>query len=154
MLALTKYFYKSLILGLIIITFYNIFFILILLFNHKIEGFLLKTWKYSPYNYSELFKKTAGYSKKHLLIKNKTSKKLYFLMTETENKSLLDYNYWNNKMIYLISKKEYSDVFEKSFQNSYILSKNNSVVSKINKLFYLRNIPKFGEDTKKLVLSK
>ncbi len=75
-------------------------------------------------------------------------------MTETENKSLLDYNYWNNKMIYLISKKEYSDVFEKSFQNSYILSKNNSVVSKINKLFYLRNIPKFGEDTKKLVLSK
>ena len=75
-------------------------------------------------------------------------------MIETENKSLLDYNYWNNKMIYLISKKEYSDVFEKSFQNSYILSKNNSVVSKINKLFYLRNIPKFGEDTKKLVLSK
>ena len=75
-------------------------------------------------------------------------------MTETENKSLLDYNYWNNKMIYLISKKEYSDVFEKSFQNSYILSKNNSVISKINKLFYLRNIPKFGEDTKKLVLSK
>ena len=75
-------------------------------------------------------------------------------MTETENKSLLDYNYWNIKMIYLISKKEYSDVFEKSFQNSYILSKNNSVVSKINKLFYLRNIPKFGEDTKKLVLSK
>ena len=75
-------------------------------------------------------------------------------MTETENKSLLDYNYWNNKMIYLISKKEYSNVFEKSFQNSYILSKNNSVVSKTNKLFYLRNIPKFGEDTKKLVLSK
>ena len=75
-------------------------------------------------------------------------------MTETENKSLLDYNYWNNKMIYLISKKEYSNVFEKSFQNSYILSKNNSVVSKINKLFYLRNIPKFGEDTKKLILSK
>ena len=75
-------------------------------------------------------------------------------MIETENKSLLDYNYWNNKMIYLISKKEYSDVFEKSFQNSYILSKNNSVISKINKLFYLRNIPKFGEDTKKLVLSK
>ena len=75
-------------------------------------------------------------------------------MTATENKSALDYNYWNNKMIYLMSNKEYSKVFEKSFQNAYVLSKNNSELSNLHKLFYLRNIPKFGEDTKKLILSK
>jgi len=121
----SNYFYKLLIYGLIIIIFYNIFFILILLFNHKIDGFLLKSWNYSPYNYSELFKKTAGYSKKHLKIKNYTSKRLFNLMTATENRSALDYYYWNNKILYLISNKEFSGDFEKSFQNSVILSKQN-----------------------------
>tara|TARA_A100001011_G_C14303793_1_gene842075 strand:+ start:979 stop:1443 length:465 start_codon:yes stop_codon:yes gene_type:complete len=154
MLSLIKYCYKTLILGLIIIIFYNIFFILILLFNHKIEGFLLKSLKFSPYNYSEFFKKTAGYYKKDLRLQNKTSKKLYSLMTATENKSALDYYYWNNKMIYLMSEKEYLKDFERSFQNAYILSKNNSKLSNVHKLFYLRNIPKFGEETKKIILSK
>ena len=64
MSILSRYFYKLLISWLIIIIFYNIFFILFLLFNHNIEGFLLKSWNYSPYKHSELFKKSYGYSKK------------------------------------------------------------------------------------------
>ena len=124
-----------------------------MLFNQKIDGFLLKSWNYSPYNYSELFKKTAGYSKKQLKFKNYTSKKLFDLMIATENKSALDYYYWNNKTLYLISKKEFFDDFEKSFQNSVILSKKNLKQKKTLRLFYLRNIPRFNEETKDIVMS-
>jgi len=153
MAIFSKYIHKLLIFGLIIIIFYNIFFILILSFNQKIEGFLLKSWNYSPYNYSELFKKTAGYSKKHLKIKNYTSERLFNLMVATENKSALDYYYWNNKMLYLIPNKEFFDDFEKSFQNSVILSKKSLKQKKSLRLFYLRNIPRFSEETKKIVMS-
>ena len=79
-----------------------------MLFNQKIDGFLLKSWNYSPYNYSELFKKTANYSKKHLKIKNNTSKRLFNLMVATESKSALDYDYWNNKTLFRISIQVYN----------------------------------------------
>ena len=124
-----------------------------MLFNQKIDGFLLKSWNYSPYNYSELFKKTAGYSKKQLKIKNYISERLFNLMTATENKSALDYYYWNNKVLYLISNKEFSGDFEKNFQNSVILSKNNLNLKKSLKLFYLRNIPRFNKETRDIVMS-
>ena len=124
-----------------------------MLFNQKIEGFLLKSWNYSHYNYSELFKKTAGYSKKQLKIKNHTSDRLFNLMIATENKSALDYYYWNNKALYFISNKKFSGDFEKNFQNSVILSKNNLNLKKSLKLFYLRNIPRFNEETKDIVMS-
>jgi len=124
-----------------------------LLFNHRIDGFLLKSWNYSPYKYSELFKKSIGYSKKHLQIKDHTSKKLYYLMNATENKSALDYYYWNNKLLYLTSNSLYSGDFERNFQNAVVLSKNNSDIKLALRLFYLRNIPRFSKETQKLVIS-
>ena len=125
-----------------------------MLFNHRIGGFLLKSWNYSPYKYSELFKKSIGYSKKHLQIKDQTSNKLYYLMNATENKSALDYYYWNNKLLYLTSNKLYSGDFESNFQNAVILSKNNFDINKALRLFYLRNIPRFSKETQQIVLSK
>ena len=74
-------------------------------------------------------------------------------MTATENQSALDYYYWNNKMLYLISKKEFFGDFEKSFQNSVILSKKNLRQKKSLRLFYLRNIPRFSKETRDIVLS-
>ena len=74
-------------------------------------------------------------------------------MTASENKSALDYYYWNYKTFYFISEKEYFDDFEKSFQNSVILSKNNLVQKKSLRLFYLRNIPRFSKETRDIVLS-
>ena len=74
-------------------------------------------------------------------------------MSASENKSALDYYYWNYKTFYLISEKEYFDDFEKSFQNSVILSKNNLVQKKSLRLFYLRNIPRFSKETRDIVLS-
>ena len=74
-------------------------------------------------------------------------------MSASENKSALDYYYWNYKTLYLISEKEFFDDFEKSFQNSVILSKNNLVQKKSLRLFYLRNIPRFSEETRDIVMS-
>ena len=74
-------------------------------------------------------------------------------MTASENKSALDYYYWNYKTLYLISEKEFFDDFEKSFQNSVILSKNNLVQKKSLRLFYLRNIPRFSKETRDIVMS-
>ena len=75
-------------------------------------------------------------------------------MNATENKSALDYYYWNNKLLYLISNKQYSDDFERNFQNAVVLSKNNSDIHLALKLFYLRNIPRFSKETQELVISK
>ncbi len=75
-------------------------------------------------------------------------------MIATEGKSALDYFYWNNKMLYSIVNKEYSVDFEKSFQNAVILSKNNDEMKTALRIFYLRNIPKFSEETKMIILSK
>ena len=74
-------------------------------------------------------------------------------MTATENKSALDYYYWNNKTFYLISNKELFDDFEKSFQNSVILSKKNLRQKKSLMLFYLKNIPRFSKETRDIVMS-
>ena len=154
MAFLSKYFYKPLISGLIIILFYNFFFILLLLFNHRIDGFLLKSWNYSPYKYSELFKKSGGYLKNHLQVNDSISQKLYQLMNATENKSALDYYYWNNKLLYLTANKQYSGDFERNFQNAVVLSGNNSDINLALRLFYLRNIPRFSKETQELVILK
>ena len=128
--------------------------ILILLFNHRIDGFLLKSWNYSPYKYSELFKKSGGYLKNHLQVNDSISQKLYQLMNATENKSALDYYYWNNKLLYLTANKQYSGDFERNFQNAIVLSRNNSDIKLALRLFYLRNIPRFSKETQELVILK
>ena len=75
-------------------------------------------------------------------------------MNATENKSALDYYYWNNKLLYLISNKQYSGDFERNFHNAIILSKNNSDIKLALRLFYLRNIPRFSKETRELIISK
>ena len=66
---------------------------------------------------------------------------------------LLDYSYWNNKLLYQISHNIDLNDFEKNFQNSVILSKNNLNLKKSLKLFYLRNIPRFSKETRDIVMS-
>ena len=75
-------------------------------------------------------------------------------MNATENKSALDYYYWNNKILYLTSNKLYHGDFERNFQNAVNLSKNNSDIELALRLFYLRNVPRFRQETQDLVISK
>ena len=95
-----------------------------------------------------------GYTKKMIQVNDPTSKKIYYLMNSTENKSALDYYYWNNKLLYLASNNQYSSDFERNFQNAVILSKNNFEIKKALRLFYLRNIPRFSKETQRLVISE
>ena len=75
-------------------------------------------------------------------------------MIATENKSVLDYYYWNNKLLYFTSNELYSSDFERNFQNAVILSKNNFDIKQALRLYYLRNIPKFSQETQKLIIQK
>jgi hypothetical protein len=126
----------------------------ILVFNYKIEGSFSKIFNYLPYNHSVYFQKPIRYSKKILQTNNNESKKFFKILISTENKSALDYSYWNNKVLYKVSKNHNSKEFEKDFQNAVILSKNNLRLKKTLKFFYLKNILLFNNETKKLILSK
>ena len=75
-------------------------------------------------------------------------------MKVTENKSALDYYYWNNKLLYFIANERYPKDFERNFQNAVVLSRNNSDFKLALKLYYLRNILSFSEETKKIVISE
>ena len=75
-------------------------------------------------------------------------------MNATENKSALDYYYWNNKLLYLTANNQFFGDFERNFQNAVVLSKNNSDIELALRLFYLRNIPKFSKETQELVILK
>ena len=92
--------------------------------------------------------------KNHLQVNDSLSQKLYQLMNATENKSALDYYYWNNKLLYLTVNKQFSGDFERNFQNAVILSKNNSDIELALRLLYLRNIPRFSIETQKLIILK
>ena len=63
-------------------------------------------------------------------------------MSATENKSALDYYYWNNKLLYLTSNNQYSGDFEKNFQNAVVLSGNNSDIKLALKLILFKKHPK------------
>ena len=71
--------------------------------------------------------------KNHLQINDSLSQKLYQLMNATENKSALDYYYWNNKLLYLTTNRLYSGDFERNFQNAVVLSGNNSDIKLVCK---------------------
>ena len=92
--------------------------------------------------------------KNDLKINDSISQKLYQLMNATENKSVLDYYYWNNKLLYLTTNSQFSGDFEKNFQNAIILSKKNLKIKLRLRLFYLRNIPRFSKETQELVISE
>ena len=92
--------------------------------------------------------------KNDLQVNDSISQKLYQLMNATENKSVLDYYYWNNKLLYLTINNQFSGDFEKNFQNAIILSKNNSDIELALRLFYLRNIPRFSKETQELIISE
>ena len=92
--------------------------------------------------------------KNDLRVNDSINQKLYQLMNATENKSALDYYYWNNKLLYLTVNNQFSGDFERNFQNAVVLSENNSDIKLALRLFYLRNIPRFSKETQELVMSE
>ena len=93
------------------------------------------------------------YSKKDVEANNSDSRKLYYLLNLTENKSLLDYNYWEIKMLHQIGNPSTKKEFEKNFINLAILSKNNLKKKKALKIYYLRNVPRFSKEVGDIITS-
>jgi len=150
---LTRYIGRLLIFTLTIIVFYNIFSIFILLSSYKADSYLFKSLNYLPYKHTIFFNKPLKFSKQLLQAKNSRSKNLYSLINTTEKKSVLDYSYWEMKVLYQISNKSDQAKFERDFINLVILSKNNLGKKKSLKLFYLRNIPRFSKEVGDIVIS-
>ena len=71
----------------------------------------------------------------------------------TEDKSALDYKYWETKLIFQINNSSDRRQFERNFINLYILTKNNYRKNKSLKLFYLRNVPRFSNEVRDLVVN-
>ena len=85
--------------------------------------------------------------------KNPSSKKLYHLINTTEQKSALDYSYWEMKVAYKTNNISDQSEFERDFINLVILSKNNLNIKKKIKIFYLRNVPRFSKEVGEAVMS-
>tara|TARA_B100001057_G_C22830426_1_gene943183 strand:- start:1963 stop:2250 length:288 start_codon:yes stop_codon:yes gene_type:complete len=94
------------------------------------------------------------FKKKDIQNKNRESKKLYTLISKTENKSALDYKYWEILILHEINNNIDRSEFEKNFINLYVLSKNNKKKNKTLKLYYLRNVPRFSKEVNDIVMSK
>ena len=154
MLLLKKYINKFLIISLIIISLYNIFSILIISYSLKIGEYFSKTINYLPYKYTIFLTKPLLIKKSDIQVISSESKKLYKLISKTENNSALDYKYWELKILHQINNGSNRLDFEKNFINLFILSKKNSKKNKALKLYYLRNIPRFSEKVGRIVMSK
>ena len=124
-----------------------------MLSSNRIDSYLFKSLNYLPYKYSIFFNKPLKFSKQLFQAKNSRSKKLYSLINTTEKKSILDYSYWEMRILYQISNKSDQAEFERDFINLIILSKNNLGKKKSLKLFYLRNIPRFSKEVGDIVIS-
>ena len=94
------------------------------------------------------------FKKKDIQNKSRESKKLYSLISKTENKSALDYKYWEILILHEINNNIDRSEFEKNFVNLYVLSKNNKKKNKALKLYYLRNVPRFSKEVNDIVMSK
>ena len=145
---------KILIISLIIISLYNIFSILIISYSPKINGNFSKIISYLPYKYSIFFNKPLKIEREFLKTNNPYSKKLYNLIIESEKKSALDYKYWEIKILHQINNNSKRIEFERNFINLFILSKNNKKKNQSLKLYYLRNIPRFSEDVRNIIVPK
>jgi hypothetical protein len=120
--------------------------------SSKIEGNLIKTLNYTPYNYTIFFQKPLFFSKQDIQVNSPTSKKLYNLITATEKKSALDPMYWETKILHQINNTNLKTDFEKNFINLVILSQNNVKKKKELKIYYLRNIPRFSKEVGDAIL--
>ncbi len=125
-----------------------------MLLSPKIEGYLSKTIYYLPYKYSIFFHKPFLFSKKDIQANTPDSKRLYYLVSGAEKKSALDHTYWETKILHQINNKSNSKEFERNFINLAILSRNNERKKKSIKLYYLRNVPRFSNEVRDIIISE
>ena len=141
--------FKYLKYSLIILILYNIISLLVLFLPFKSLKYSL--WNMMPYDYKYLVNYPNNL--KNLSLLNATNR--HFIkegLIKNSSRNVLNINYWNYNLIIDNYSKEKNKDFEKSFINSFLLSKNNQSKNLDLKKYFISNYKLFSEKNKKIIL--
>ena len=141
--------FKYLKYSLIILILYNIISLLVLFLPFKSLKYSL--WNMMPYDYKYLVNYPNNL--KDLSLLNSTNRDfIKEVLSKNSSRNLLNINYWNYNLIIDNYSKEKNQDFEKSFINSFLLSKNNQSKNLDLKKYFISNYNLFSEKSKKIIL--
>ena len=134
----------------ILLIFYNIFSLSIFFIpNIKFASYF---WRKVPFDYIKILNHANNLTTRTKLDKNNQNQIINFL-NKNKNKNYLDVDFWDYKQtIESIDKNNKSD-FEKSFYNTFILSRNNLNKKIILKNYFISNYKTFSEKYRNLIIS-
>ena len=141
--------FKYLKYSLIILILYNIISLLVLFLPFKSLKYSL--WNMMPYDYKYLVNYPNDL--KNLSLLNSTNRDFIKEgLNKNSSRNALNINYWNYNLIIDSYSKEKNKDFEKSFINSFLLSKNNQSKNLDLKKYFISNYKLFSEKNKKIIL--
>ena len=73
-------------------------------------------------------------------------------LKKNNNRNILNVNYWNKRFFIDEYSKEKKNDFERSFTNTFLLTKNNKRKNFELKKYFIFNYNSFGEKTKKVII--
>ena len=73
-------------------------------------------------------------------------------LKKNNNRNILNVNYWNKRFFIDDYSKEKTKDFERSFANTFLLTKNNKRKNFELKKYFIFNYNSFGEKTKKVII--
>tara|TARA_Y100000741_G_scaffold320441_1_gene268991 strand:+ start:249 stop:704 length:456 start_codon:yes stop_codon:yes gene_type:complete len=128
---------------------YNIISLLVLFmpFKDLKNGF----WKFSPYDYSYLFR-YPNYFENLSILTSENRNEIKKLLKINQSRNILNIEYWNYNLIIDNYSKELNKDFEKSFLNLFLLTKNSKSKQLDLKKYFISNFNFFSEENKKFIL--
>ena len=139
---LAKYIFISLIL-------YNLISLFILF--SPIKSLKYNFWKLTPYDYTFLLKFPNYFENKSLLNEfNRIEISSY--LEKNYNRNFLNVDFWNKKLFIDDYSKNISNDFEKSFLNTFLLTKNNETKNFELKKYFIFNYDYFTEKNQKIIM--
>lgn len=128
---------------------YNIISLLVLFmpFKDLKNGF----WKFSPYDYSYLFR-YPNYFENLSILTSENRSEIKKLLKINQSRNILNIEYWNYNLIIDNYSKELNKDFEKSFLNLFLLTKNSKSKQLDLKKYFISNFNFFSEENKKFIL--
>ena len=134
---------------LVILILYNIISLIVLFLPLKSLKYSL--WNVMPYDYKYLLNYPNNL--KNLSLLNATNRDFIKEgLNKNTSRNVLNINYWNYNLIIDSYSKENNKDFEKSFINSFLLTKNNQLKNLDLKKYFISNYNLFSEKNKKIIL--
>ncbi len=108
-------------------------------------------WKFSPYDYSYLFR-YPNYFENLSILTSENRNEIKKLLKINQSRNILNIEYWNYNLIIDNYSKELNKDFEKSFLNLFLLTKNSKSKQLDLKKYFISNFNFFSEENKKFIL--